>query len=191
MKFLGYLTLTEAESISGIKADTLKKRCQEGRISGAIKQGKTWFVPHGEIVKEPDLPQKDAILHNFALAADLGMEMPVTLFFQGSTISGIVIPMRKFTEATATMMKKGMTFTNDVDADTENLIRKSFDKMLYHQDDVKKDDEEIKVFNFLHLRDAALLMGNKFTPLEPAYIRVRLDSISGFMYGSITSDEAA
>lgn len=189
MKFLGYLTLAEAESISGIKADTLKKRCQEGRISGAIKQGKTWFVPHGEIVKEPNLPQKDAILHNFALAADLGMEMPVTLFLQGSTISGIVIPMRKFTEATAEMMKKGMTFTNDVPAETEELVRKSFEKMLYHQEETKKESDEVKVFNFLHLRDAALLMGDKFTPLQPAFIRVRLDSISGFMYGSITSDE--
>jgi hypothetical protein len=117
------------------------------------------------------------------------MEMPVTLFLQGSAISGIVIPMRKFTEATAEMMKKGMTFSNDVEAETEDVVRKSFDKMLYHQEEIKKDGDQLKVFNFLHLRDAALMMGNKFAPLQPAYIRVRLDSISGFMYGSITSDE--
>lgn len=42
----GYLTITEAEERYGVKADTLKKRCQRGRVKGAIKQGKTWFVPN-------------------------------------------------------------------------------------------------------------------------------------------------
>lgn len=41
----GYLTLAEAETVYGIKADTLKKQCQSGKIIGAIKKGKTWFVP--------------------------------------------------------------------------------------------------------------------------------------------------
>jgi len=41
----GYLTLEEAESIYGTKADTLKRRCQNGKVIGAIKKGKTWFVP--------------------------------------------------------------------------------------------------------------------------------------------------
>lgn len=41
----GYLTLSEAEEKYGIKADTLKKRCQKGEVIGAKKVGKTWFVP--------------------------------------------------------------------------------------------------------------------------------------------------
>lgn len=41
----GYLTLSEAEEKYGVKADTLKKRCQKGDIIGAKIVGKTWFVP--------------------------------------------------------------------------------------------------------------------------------------------------
>lgn len=46
MKLPGYLTLNEAEERYGVKADTLKKRCQAGKVAGALKKGKTWFVPN-------------------------------------------------------------------------------------------------------------------------------------------------
>lgn len=42
----GYITLSEAEKVYGVKADTLKKRCQKGEVVGAKKVGKTWFVPN-------------------------------------------------------------------------------------------------------------------------------------------------
>lgn len=42
----GYITLSEAEETYGVKADTLKKRCQKGEIIGAKKVGKTWLVPN-------------------------------------------------------------------------------------------------------------------------------------------------
>ncbi len=41
----GYITLSEAEKFYGVKADTLKKQCLNGKYPGAVKQGKTWFVP--------------------------------------------------------------------------------------------------------------------------------------------------
>ena len=41
----GYITLSEAEKFYGVKADTLKKQCLSGKYPGAVKQGKTWFVP--------------------------------------------------------------------------------------------------------------------------------------------------
>jgi hypothetical protein len=37
------LTLSEAASIYGIKASTLRRACWSGRLSG-VKRGKTWFV---------------------------------------------------------------------------------------------------------------------------------------------------
>lgn len=40
------MTLAEAEERYGVKADTLKKRCQRGEIVGAKNIGKTWFVPN-------------------------------------------------------------------------------------------------------------------------------------------------
>lgn len=39
------ITLAEAESITGINQETLKKRCQNGQIQGAQKRGKIWFIP--------------------------------------------------------------------------------------------------------------------------------------------------
>lgn len=42
----GYLPLSEAEARYNVKADTLKKRCQKGRLIGAKKIGKIWFVPN-------------------------------------------------------------------------------------------------------------------------------------------------
>lgn len=41
----GYITLAEAEKFYGVKANTLKKQCLGGKFPGAIKKGKTWFVP--------------------------------------------------------------------------------------------------------------------------------------------------
>lgn len=41
----GYISLSQAEEIYGVKPDTLKKRCQLNKIIGAKKVGKTWFVP--------------------------------------------------------------------------------------------------------------------------------------------------
>lgn len=56
----GYLTLSEAEERYGVKADTLKRRCQNGKVIGAIKQGKTWFVPN-----IPNIDPKKTIPENY------------------------------------------------------------------------------------------------------------------------------
>ena len=48
-RFSDYVTLKEAEDLSKIKADTLKKRCQNNQILGAIKKGKMWFIPRDSI----------------------------------------------------------------------------------------------------------------------------------------------
>ncbi|MFA6518887.1 MAG: hypothetical protein WCV93_04555 [Candidatus Shapirobacteria bacterium] len=58
LKIPGYLTLSEAEERYKVKADTLKKKCQNGKIKGAVKQGKTWFVPSIPNI-DPNLPIVD------------------------------------------------------------------------------------------------------------------------------------
>lgn len=50
-----YVTLNEAEKLTGIDKETLKKRCREGQIIGAIKKGKTWLVPQKSIA--PKIPR--------------------------------------------------------------------------------------------------------------------------------------
>lgn len=72
----GYLTVSEAEERYGVKADTLKRRCQRGKIRGAIKQGKTWFVPN-----IPDIDPERPISENYpALLFDRAMESNLSLY---------------------------------------------------------------------------------------------------------------
>lgn len=60
IKIPGYITLSEAETRYATKRDTLKRRCQKGMVRGAIKQGKTWFVP-----SVPNIDPKLSIRENY------------------------------------------------------------------------------------------------------------------------------
>ena len=59
----GYITLSEAEKFYGVKANTLKKQCLSGKYPGAIKQGKTWFVP--EISKAASHQDYMAVIYGY------------------------------------------------------------------------------------------------------------------------------
>lgn len=72
----GYLTVSEAKERYGVKADTLKRQCQRGKIRGAIKQGKTWFVPN-----IPDIDPERPISENYpTLQFDRAMESNLLLY---------------------------------------------------------------------------------------------------------------
>lgn len=72
----GYLTLAEAEDPYGVKADTLKKRCQNGEIIGAKKVGKTWFVPN-----VPGIDPEKTIPENYpSLDFDAALESNLSLY---------------------------------------------------------------------------------------------------------------
>jgi hypothetical protein len=193
MKYMGYLTLIEAEELSGIKADTLKKRCQEGRIAGAIKQGKTWFVPESEIVKRAGSVD-DTILQNFALAAHMHMTFPVTVMVKGAVISGNLISMERFGELTLETMEQGVVVDQAgtrPDKETLDSFSKAFKLVLGAPPArPKKDEDQIRRFNFLHLDKVALQMGSSFSPLKPAALRIRIDSVDGFWYGSANPELA-
>lgn len=47
-----FLTLSEAEKLTGINQETLKKRCQAEKIEGAVKKGKTWLVPLSSLTEK-------------------------------------------------------------------------------------------------------------------------------------------
>lgn len=72
----GYLTVSEAEERYGVKADTLKRRCQKGKVRGAIKQGKTWFVPN-----IPDIDPERPISENYpTLKFDRATDLNLLLY---------------------------------------------------------------------------------------------------------------
>lgn len=84
----GYLTLTEAEKKYGMKADTLKKRCQKGEVVGAKKVGKTWFVPQiPGVDPEKTIPENyptlnfDAAITSNSSLYDAENEAKVVLYY--------------------------------------------------------------------------------------------------------------
>jgi hypothetical protein len=76
MKRTDYLSLSEAEKVYGVKPDTLKRRCQKGRVRGAVKQGKMWFVP-----QVPNIDPEKPITENYPnLNFDASMQSNLSLY---------------------------------------------------------------------------------------------------------------
>ncbi len=51
-----FITLQEAEKLTGIDQETLKKQCQRGLITGAMKKAKTWLIP-SDYSARPKIPR--------------------------------------------------------------------------------------------------------------------------------------
>jgi hypothetical protein len=49
------ITLAEAETITGIGQETLKKQIKSGKITSAVMKGKTWLVPKSDL--QPKIPR--------------------------------------------------------------------------------------------------------------------------------------
>lgn len=87
----GYLSLVEAEERYGIKADTLKKRCQKGEIIGAKKIGKTWFVPN-----IPGIDPEKTIPENYpALDFDAALKSNLALYDAESDTKFLIYNVHK------------------------------------------------------------------------------------------------
>lgn len=49
----GYYTTKEAaEKLGYAMSTTIKRFCADGRITGAIKVGKTWFIPEAWVLEQ-------------------------------------------------------------------------------------------------------------------------------------------
>ena len=55
-----YLTTLEMSEKWGISARRIALLCEQGRIAGVVKKGKTWLIPE-EAVKPADKRKNDAI----------------------------------------------------------------------------------------------------------------------------------
>ena len=45
-----YLTTRDAAARLGVKADTVKRWCQQGKLPGAVRQGRDWMIPESALV---------------------------------------------------------------------------------------------------------------------------------------------
>lgn len=183
MKALGYITLTEAEEISGIKADTLKKRCQEGTLPGAIKQGKTWFVPKNQIIQELGSSLDDKLLTWLVNFAEGGIGIDVTLLAGGTFIAGQLISAKEYLERMNSAIKN-VPQQND---NTQKAIQ-AFDLLLTTLTKNLPPQEEFlsTPINAVHLDNVSIWNNSTPpTPLKGSLIRIKLNAVDGFMWGRL------
>lgn len=181
MKSLGYITLTEAEQLSGVKADTLKKRCQEGKISGAVKQGNIWFIPRAEIVKEGEAVSKDAVLALLVSLSAAGVEVGVTLFVKGVIFSGQIISADKYFQRVRVSIEKSIEQGKSPEA-----IRTIFSKMFESAQNIDPKDYK-KIFdtpvNYIHLDEVKFRGASEMENMQDCVLRLKISEVDGFVWG--------
>lgn len=168
MKSIGYLTLQEAEKITGIKADTFKKRCQEGKIRGAIKQGKTWFVPKDEIVRGETISDPTLLVCAILCNSELDSEIKVTLVADGNQIKGTMVSQKKYNESFIENLKN-------------NNGGEMFDIMIKRFTPVLTENSEETSNRFIHIKDPFFIQNDESLI---GVLRIKTTSISCFKIGS-------
>lgn len=185
----GYITLKEASEISGINIEAYKKRCQEGKIRGALKKGNGWFIPHSEVVVNDDVIADGSLslLITFVEAAPAGgVSFGITVFLKGAVISGRLVSretyLNKFKEDVIT----GTNFKvagDDIQSKFDETVGVYFDNLL--------ETKEEGTPTFIHMMNSSVAMGkNDLISLNPASLRIRLASVDGFILGSFENNEA-
>jgi hypothetical protein len=194
MSEFDYITLAEAEEISGIKADTLKKRCQEGKIKGAIKEAKTWKIPRSEIIKAPNIFSKDSFLQTLVAVINTHIiSFNISLICNGVIISGIVIPPRVYFEK----IKESLTYdtlkgnkNDDLDILISPILNIFINSLPEEPKSVEDQKEVIKNFNFdisfIHLKDVTICQSGQKLKLGDIPIRIALKDVSAFYPGEST-----
>jgi hypothetical protein len=189
-----YLTLSEAEQLTGIKADTLKKRCQEGKIKGAMKKGEVWQIPRDQIISEPGLDNKDFHLVVLASYANYHLfTLSITLYVNGNVISGTTISAREFIELNQAAIKG----ISNIEPITIEMLDKAYNDIFLSQlpkkpnnaDETKKILEDLNLeAKFIHLKDVKTLKNGIFQSLNDIPMRVNLSSVDAFHLGVVDSN---
>lgn len=162
MKPRNYITLAEAEKFSGIRADTLKKRCQVGMIPGAVKQGKTWLVPHQEIIKGAE--RKEAFAYIYALLAQQGLSISITVFVGGNIFSGMLVSYEEYLKETKTQLLEV------ADQNTSKVFKKIWNFLEGEKPNYAEGD-----INYIHLK----------TEEFDSIVRINIKSIDAIMLGQV------
>jgi hypothetical protein len=178
----GDLTLKEASDLSGISVEALKKRCQEGRLRGALKKGNGWFVPQSEIVVDNDnIADGSLNFINIIIEASDTARVGVTLFVGGSVISGDLISRKEYLQNFKHHMLKMLKFGDD---DTQTKLKET--TTTYFDDLISQDEKG--AMTFIHLDDVEYYDGGTPHDIKPANLRIRTSSIDGFILGRRTKD---
>ena len=173
----GYITLKQASEISGKEVEALKKQCQDGRIRGAIKQGKAWFVPHSEIIVGSGAENGTlGFLLSMIEAAGPNSSASVTLVSNGAFIQGELIGRKEYIGRFRNDLLNNMPF-----AEKDNAFKEFADK--YFNDLEGRD--EVGTPSFIHLKIVSTSQIADGETVKESYLRIKYEAVDGFLLGSI------
>lgn len=200
MERLGYITLAEAEELTGIKADTWKTRCQEGRVAGAVNRDNKWLVPKTEVIKLPE-SSRDIFLNSLVFASNAGVEIPISLFINGIQLTGRLASVKDYVEALDDELFKGLKsakfvgadgmgvdVADSTDASTDAEIRRFVELLLKSPADQDKTYSEVYgdrskhpiYYDYCHLKDVKKHDGHQWEQLGDKIMRIKISSIDAY-----------
>lgn len=179
----GYITLKQASELSGKEVEALKKQCQDGRIRGAIKQGKAWFVPLSEILVNDSTIGNGTL--NFLLSlvdsAGDGTNMGITLYIQGAIVEGTLISRKEYIQYFRnTILDTVKINFSDSKQETTNKFQEFTQKYF---DELEKADD-VGIPSFVHLKDVSSSQIANGATSNGSYLRIKYEAVDGFILGN-------
>jgi len=108
----------------------------------------------------------------------------VTISINGSVVTGNLISYEQYLESTLEMVNSG--FSSEVE--NESLLGRLLKDALEveSQDEENSDEkEELEPPNYIHLKNAKVVFGSSLIPANGGLWRAKVDSLDGFMLGSL------
>jgi len=136
--------------------------------------------------------EKDPMLNLIVnLAETVGVEFPITLFVNGSTITGVVINYKTYLREIIGAMREGREGSNELGRVFIDTFTGAMEKRAEEIPDLlSEEDEEEKhpPRRFIHLRNARVIAGSNFFPTQGRGLiwRGRISSVDGFSFGTLS-----
>ncbi|MEG4496643.1 gas vesicle accessory protein GvpU [Microcoleus sp. F10-C6] len=122
------------------------------------------------------------------LAEEFSEKLSVTLFVQGSIITGLLIGEKPYLEA----LNDELNATTSGSAEGKEAFKAflaPFHTLSKNSSDNQEEQSQLKDIEFIHLKNAKFCNGSSLTPQNKGvYWRGLLSRIDGFFLGNLSSD---
>lgn len=133
-----------------------------------------------------EVARTDWLLNLLPNLAELGLHMPVTLNVKGITVTGYVIPFKRYLEGVVEQLDEPGNKHAKVTSELFNNLKNQIFPVGEEQSN--KSDEPHKSYEHIHLENARIISGNGFSSADSGlYWRGRLDQVDGFSFGFFES----
>lgn len=133
----------------------------------------------------------DLLLMSLVELADVGSEkISITLFVQGSIVSGLLIGEKPYFEALNNALNAFSSDGSDEDKEAVRALLAPFQSLSTNLPDNQQEQSQLKDIEFIHLKDAKFYSGDSLVPQDRGgYWRGRLSRIDGFWLGNLSSNK--